>query len=287
MIYRFNQSNRIFSPREVFRTSELGRLKNEYIAKESEENQMKANNILTVVSLLTIILLSACGPSPAEQAGTATQAMADSNATKTALAPTATPTKTATPTATYTPTATATPTSTPTPTNTPTITPTPVPAWWDAVLVQEDLPDGFRSMTEDELAPLESTMPPGAIVFGFVDEMSSQGVMGYYMPLPSRAEQLAYDDMLPDTADYLAMSMGSTEAPVLLSGLEDIGDSCRALSFITDAGVFNLRWNMVVFRRTEVAAFLFVFYPDGDEPAISAGDLASLLDQRIMEQTLH
>jgi len=157
--------------------------------------------------------------------------------------------------------------------------------WWDAVPVLGDLPQGFRSMTEDELSPIEVTMPAGAIVFGFVDEVRTQALMGYYMPLLTRAEQLTFDDMLPETVDFLATSTGSTQEPVLISGMDDIGDSRHAVTFLTDGGGFNLRWELTVFRRGEVAAFLYIFYPDGDEPAALSEELARLLDQSIAGQT--
>ena len=36
-------------------------------------------------------------------------------------------------------------------------------------------------------------------------------------------------------------------------------------------------------RRGEVAAFLFVLYPDGDKPGVHIVDLARLLDGRIQD----
>lgn len=247
---------------------------------------MNAKNTCLLIFLLSIILLTACGPSAQEQAGTATQDAANKNATLTALAPTATPTTTPTPTATSTPTATTTPTSTPTPVNTPTMTPTPAPAWWDAVLVLEDLPEGFRAMTAEELSGLYQTMPPGTIGFGFIDDVKTQLIMGFYTPLPSRAEQIAFDNVLPDTAALTAAAAGATSEPQPISGMDEIGDACSAVTFVIAEGGLDMRVDLTVFRSGEVAAFLFSFYPDGDKPVLAAGDLANLLDQRIVEQTL-
>ncbi len=93
------------------------------------------HHIATAICMLGGMLLSACGPTQAELAETATQAAADLAATQIAAAPTATPTFS--PTATHTPTLTPTPsptftltftpTSTPTATATPTDTPIPRP----------------------------------------------------------------------------------------------------------------------------------------------------------------
>lgn len=253
---------------------------------ESEENQMKTTKTYLLAALLIIMLISACGPSPAEQAGTATQLAANNNATQTALAPTATSTETPTPTATSTPTETATPTLTPTPENTPTITPTPAPAWWDAVLVLEDVPEGFTPMSEDEISAMVNNSLQGAIGFGFVDELKSQVIMGVYEPVPSRAEQLMYDQILTESTGIVATSMGATETPVAIFGMEDIGDSSCAVTFLIDGGGFDLRVDLTLFRRGEVLVTLYTFYPDGDTPVFSAVDLARLLDQRIAEHAV-
>jgi hypothetical protein len=255
----------------------LDHLKLNYHDIESEENQMKAIKTYLLASLLIIMLASACGPSAIEQAGTATQAAANSNATQTALAPTATPTKTPTPTATSTPTATA------TPINTPTITPTPAPAWRDAVLVLEDLPEGFTPMAEDEISAMEQYSVQGAIGFGFIEEVKTQVIMGVYEPLPSRADQITFDKILPDTAVILATSTGASNTPVAITGMDDIGDSCYAVTFLIDGGGFDMRVDMTLFRRGEVAVTLYTFYPDGDQPVFTAAEFARLLDQRIME----
>jgi len=92
---------------------------------------MKAIYVLMAFCLV----ITACGPSPAELAVTSTRATAEQAATQTAAAPTATPTSTPTSTPTLTFTATQTSTSTPTSTSTststatatPTDTPTPKP----------------------------------------------------------------------------------------------------------------------------------------------------------------
>jgi hypothetical protein len=247
---------------------------------------MKTTKIYYLV-LLMIIILSACGFSPAEQAGTATQALLNNYATQTALAPTATPTETATPTATSTPTVTATPISTPTLTNTPTITPTPLPAWYNAVLVLGDLPKGFTPMAEDEISAMEQNSLQGAIGFGFIDEVKSQVIMGVYEPVPSRAEQITLDKILPDTASLLATSIGALESPQAITGMDDIGDSHYAVTFLVDGGGFDMRVDLTLFRRGEVVVTLYIFYPDGDQPVFTAGELAWMLDQRIIQLTTH
>jgi hypothetical protein len=76
----------------------------------------------TLLCIALILILSACGPSPEQQAAMTATAMTASAA---AWTPTPTATNTPTSTPTPTPTETPTPTLTPTPTDTPTITPSP------------------------------------------------------------------------------------------------------------------------------------------------------------------
>lgn len=78
-----------------------------------------------ITLMIAAILVTACGPSQAQLASTATQAAADTSGTQTALAPTATSTSTQTTTPTVTPTSTSTSTPTQTFTSTPTLTPSP------------------------------------------------------------------------------------------------------------------------------------------------------------------
>ncbi len=138
-------------------------------------------------------------------------------------------------------------------------------------------------MSADELSGIYQTMPPGTIGFGFVDEAKTQVIMGFYSPLPSRAEQITFDNIMPDTALLLATSTGATTTPVAIAGMDDIGDARSSLTFLILGGGFDMRVDLTVFRRGEVSAFLFTFYPDGDTPVFTAGELARLLDQRIVE----
>ncbi len=174
------------------------------------------NTRITIVLVLLLICVaqSACGISPAEKSATATQAAAEaaaaSFATQTAQAPTGTPTSTSSPTVTPSPTATATPTPTLKPTNPSTVTPTATPQWMGAGLVLEDLPEGSNASCRKEgcQALLRQGLPPDSLVFGFGDEAKSQAVMGYYLFLPIRADQLTFDGMLQATLDYFSLIHG-------------------------------------------------------------------------------
>ena len=107
--------------------------------------------------------------------------------------------------------------------------------------------------------------------------------MGYYLFLPTRADQLAFDGMLQPTLDYLASSMGATGKPKPIHVQDDVGDARVASTFVLDQNGFKTRLDMIMLRRGEIAAFLFVLYPDGDKPVVRIVDLARLLDGRIQD----
>jgi hypothetical protein len=243
------------------------------------------NTRITIVlaALLLCVAQSACRLSPAEKSTAATQASADSFATLTAQAPTGTPTYTSSPTVTPTATATVTPTPTLKPTNTATITPTATPQWMGAGLVVEDLPEGFQPMQEEEISSLRQGLPQDSLAFGFGDEAKSQAVMGYYLFLPTRAEQLTFDGMLQETLDYLASSMGAIGKSKPIPVHDDVGDTRLASGSVLDQSGYRTRLDMIMFRRGEIAVLLFVLYPDGDKPVMPIVDLAHLLDGRIQD----
>jgi hypothetical protein len=188
-----------------------------------------------IFAFIMALILAACGPSPAEQAATATQGAANIFATLTAQAPTPTPTFTPTPTSTATPTATATPTSTPTPipTNTPKPSPTPTPGLSSLALTLDDLPAGFELLPAAQLRKMEEDYPRGSSAFGFQDDQGSQVVEGVLVPYTSRAEQAAFDAMLPQFVQLMAAAAGVEKNSRPLPGLDDIGN---ARAGITAAG---------------------------------------------------
>jgi hypothetical protein len=244
---------------------------------------MNPRKKIVLVSLLICVAQAACGLSQAEKSATATQAAADTFATLTAQAPTGTPTYTPSPTVTPTATATVTPTPTLKPTNTPTITPTATPQWMGAGLVLEDLPEGFQPMLEEDLSSLRQGLPRDSLAFGFGDDAKSQVVMGFYYPLPTRAEQHAFDGVLKETLDYYASILGATTKPKPIPVKDDVGDARLAYTLALVKSGFKSRLDMIMFRRGEVAAVLFVFYPDGDKSSVHIVDLARLLDGRIQD----
>lgn len=236
---------------------------------------MKTVMSLAIISLLISVILSACGPSQAELDATATQVAANIFATQTAQAPTATPTFTPSPSPT------ATPTATPTPTSTPTITPTPTPRLLAVALTLGDLPAGFKAMPPEQIRNTEQNLPKGASAFGFSNDRLGLVIIGFLVPMSTRADQAAYDNALPQFTEVFAAAVGAGANPKELRGLDDIGEVRAGVTSVNKVGSLSLRWDILGFRRGEVGVLLIVSYPDGDKPAVPIGDLARLLDERI------
>jgi len=154
----------------------------------------------------------------------------------------------------------------------------------DTGLALEDLPEGFLAMSAQELSNLQQGAPPNAITFGFANETIYQAVMGYLIPYHNRAEQTAFDAMMPDMLDLFANAYGATMPPETIPGLEDLGTARAASTFVTGSGSSAEHWDIILFRRNETGVFLFNFYPDGDEPAASTVGLARLLDDRLSQK---
>jgi hypothetical protein len=239
---------------------------------------------ITIISLIGVLLV-ACGPSQAELDATATQMAFDIFSTQTAQAPTATATFTATPEPTETeiPTATSPPTDTSAPTETPTITPTAPPKLMAVALTVDDLPAGFVEMSPEELGAGEQSFPEGTYYFGFSDEINSQLILGFLIPVANRAEQATYDAMLPQMIEAIATGMGAGPDFQTIAGLDDIGEARSGISSVGQMGSLSMRYDTVAYRRGEVVTILIVGYPDGDEPAMPVSDLSRLMDERIME----
>jgi hypothetical protein len=222
-------------------------------------------------------LITACGPSQAAVDATAAQAAAVSFANQTAHAPTAVPTYTPSPTATLTP------APSPTPTNTPTVTFTPTPWLFAAALRLEDLPAGYRRMSPDELVSLEKNLSDGEIGFGFINDTSSQFIFGILYSYPSRVEQLTFDRMLPEMTSVFSNATGAQETPEPLTGVDNIGDIQEGATFVTKQMGSDMRTELLLFRRDEICAFLFEFYPVGDEPDVAIVAVGQLLDERFSQ----
>jgi hypothetical protein len=242
-----------------------------------EIHAMKTGKILNWALLLLVVILTACGPTQAEQDATSTQFAANIFATQTAQAPTATPTFTPSPTAT----ATATSTPTPTATNTSTPTPTPTPGLSSAVLTIEDFPSGYYEIPQNTLREMEEQYPEGASAFGFQGEGGLHMVMGILSPLDSALDQDMMDPMLPQIVKTMATVIGDSTTTKELSGLDDIGSARAGITTVTKMGMISLRWDIIAFRRDSILAILYIAYPEASKPEKALIEYATMLDERI------
>jgi hypothetical protein len=238
------------------------------------------NQTLFILSVFITLLISACGPSQAEIDATSTQVAADIYATQTAQVPTATKTFTPTPTATFTATPTQTPTATSTPV--PTDTPTPAPGLSSLVLTVDELPPGFEPLPSEQVDNLKSGVPGGA-GFGFMNEDEFNMIMGILFPFPSAVEQMAFDSGQEDFLNIFASVLGAETGTVELTGLENIGETRVGLTATGQMMSVSMQWDLVAFRRGEVGVVLILGYPEGVEPSIAIADLASMVDEKIVE----
>ena len=235
---------------------------------------MKKRNLLLLIFLLISMILGACKPSQAELDAQATQVAADSYSTQTALAPTATKTLT------------------PTPTNTPTITPTPLPDMSGVVLVLEDLPPGFEEVPPEEFGFTSEDLSSDAFtvenVFTFMQVEPLGLVMGFTTLVTSTVDQLSFDVALTQPEFLMEALIGGMESSDIqdqreLPGLAVYGDTSAGLTLATDLGGIVMRMDLAVLRRDVVGAFLISMYIDGNIPTITIDEIASKMDQRIIE----
>jgi hypothetical protein len=78
-----------------------------------------------------------------------------------------------------------------------------------AVLTLDDLPSGFDEIPAEEFSEFKKMLPEDTVAFGFANEMSTQGIIGYFLPCASRAEQIAFDGMMPEYIELLAAATGA------------------------------------------------------------------------------
>ena len=266
-------------------------------------------NLRTFSALLLFLfagfLLSSCEQSKDQLDGTATQIAAAISAAQTAEVPKPTNTSTFTPKPTETPTPSPTmtqtpnplpsPTDTPSPTSTPTETPTrapaPIPDLTNVMLNLADLPAGFEG------APLVET-----------DDLLGEYGIGTRFTLSEREEGneviTVITSLLSDPIDQAEFDKSDYQAKAILQFLEGVaedlgdlsptaegipeldefGDSSFALTalFRPDAAPF-VRVDNLIFRRNDVGVHITVIYRDGEDPAITIGNIAQIMVERVRD----
>ena len=227
------------------------------------------NKMIGFTILIISLILSACGPSPEEQAATA--------AVLTAAAATSTPLPTSTPA----------PTFTPTPTQTPTPTPTPVPDAGTMIDREElALPSSYQVNSPDMWgiqkgafayrAPNKTYYIENSFVFGDIER--EELVFGYTVDLSGKSDIEVIDDMLSDYWDGAEEGYSTAGRTILgssqLPGAENIGDKSSGFRVEYMAGTTHILLEQVGFRIGDIYAIAVVKNFQGADPFISAIDVA-------------
>lgn len=245
---------------------------------------MKSKTPYVLICILMGSLLVACGPSQVELDATSTQIAANIFATQTAAAPTATLTPT--------------PTSEPTRTPTATITPRPLS---DTVLTVDDLPNGFSSTSPDEfglasgnlayfvsLDPSDESRIEGGFAFILETEEDFEILAGATALIPSRLAQAEFAANLPFMLEAFFFGIGlgvgedNAAAPEELPDF-GVGNDSAGMTSAVDVEGLLMRFDVISFRRDNLAALVMAIYLDGDDPVLPIMELANRLDDRMIE----
>jgi hypothetical protein len=198
---------------------------------------MKPYGILFVTLL---VLLTACGPSPEEQAvmtATALTATADSWTATPTFTPTFTPTETPTPTQTFTLTPSPTPTETPTPTPTPTNTPDPNRYY---------APDGsFSFVAIEGWQPVEIGMEYPAYVGPVIDDFALNLIF------------------IQEENQFMMAMWSAMVQDEILETVENVKSISEDFLTTLD-GQDYFRWEMTNFQQDKKIHQVMYFYESGD-----------------------
>ena len=190
------------------------------------------------------------------------------------------------------PTPTLTTPSTITPTITPTVTFISELDLSEASLSLEDLPDGFMEMspaelglTKEDLSGDDFTVEDLFVFFG-ADPLEI--IIGFTTILPTQLDQVGFDVGLAQPEFLMESLVGGMGATDILDQkelvhLNDIGDASAGLTVVADMDGIHMRMDMAVFRRDTVGVVIFVMYIDGDVPVLTIEEVATKLDDRIVD----
>ena len=67
--------------------------------------------------------------------------------------------------------------------------------------------------------------------------------------------------------------------------LETIGDNSFGFSSVVGSMGMPMRVDILVFRRDMIATTIYLMYNDGEQPEITIAEVATLLDDRILDVT--
>ena len=168
-----------------------------------------------------------------------------------------------------------------------------------AVITTEDLPNGFKPSTPDELAKLKRDFSSGELsvqsVFGFSNngDLAQLGLIaGATYLIPDRFAQVDSSSIQNILSQKIIAIIGDVsqrfqglelgrQPTQALTNLDGIGDFAVGATRALEVQCIPVRMDAVTFRRGKVIAFVLVGYVDGVRPAVNIATLARQLDSRI------
>jgi len=168
------------------------------------------------------------------------------------------------------------------------------------VITKEDLPNGFKASSPDELAKLKRDLSLGELSTQSVFEFSNDAdlaqfglVRGATYLIPDRLGDANFNSSNSEslvqilTRVMAAMSQRfqgvelGRQPTQPLTNLDGIGDFAVGATRAINVLSVSVRMDVVTFRRGKVVAFLVVGSVDGVRPAVNIATLARTLDSRI------
>lgn len=163
--------------------------------------------------------------------------------------------------------------------------------WADVTLRLEDLPRGFTAMPPAELAKLKEDLSQDEInvenVFAFVAQEQFQLIMGITTRLETVQQQQQFDELLRDPEKLKALLAENLEdtnvPPQPLNNVSNIGDVAAGVSLQVDLDNLLARLEILVLRKNQMGAFVFVLYREGQRPLYPIAEVGRQLDRRVQE----
>jgi hypothetical protein len=166
-----------------------------------------------------------------------------------------------------------------------------------AIIHLTDLPAGFQPLEGRQLSSMQGLLETFQSTLSKTSNATLQNFTGYNVVDPqnlqfivsgliaplSTADQAAIDRELSDTEGLNeALQSGAFTGKISkLGGSENFGDLSIGITMTISSGSVTLRMDYIVIRRQTVLEEIAVMYLDGKQPAISALNVARILDDRV------
>jgi len=161
------------------------------------------------------------------------------------------------------------------------------------VLTLEDLPPGFEEIPPEEFGLSKEDMSDDEFfvenIFLFMQVEPIELIMGFSILIPSTLDQLSFDVALTQPELFMdsflmAFELGDGNDVRELPDLAIYGDTSTGFTSAADMGLgMVMRMDVAVIRRDFVGAILIIMYIDGETPVVTIDEIASKMDERIIE----